>query len=237
MAAQTSKPIKSTPAFTTKDYVSITLSVIALTTSLLGFYFSNIRVEDNLHAKIVDVYPIRSKNGDTVVLSTVFINSGNRQAVLLAPWYSKADTTNSYDGATGAIFENDADFPLIMEPKQVKLIKLKISVKALNLNVNYSGKSRGLRISSSNDTTYNQYLQLIYYSYDSKYNYHEVYTGFDISISTTNKNEAWGVMFSDTAADERHGLPTDLFRKKTRSTGRTLTPVPVSIKPIPDSTH
>src|SRR4051812_30260992 len=92
-------------AFTSKDYVTIGISIFALVTSLTAFYFSNIRIEDNFQARIVDVDEIRNVKDivakDTAIIQVAFVNVGNREAIVLRPTFQLTDTINGYNGAWG----------------------------------------------------------------------------------------------------------------------------------------
>src|SRR5438128_12531483 len=90
---------------TSIEYITITISIFAFITSLISFYFSNIRIEDDLQARIVDVDELRNMKDylskDTAVIQVSYINAGNRQAIVLRPTYQLADTINAYNGAWG----------------------------------------------------------------------------------------------------------------------------------------
>lgn len=205
------EPKTEKSAFVLKDYVTITLSVIAIGTSVLGFYFSNIRVEDNLHAKVIDVSTLRKSKtskdtmeSDTVVLSTIFINSGNRQAVVLEPWFMLSDTSNANGETNGFTFANDNDFPLIIEPKQVKMVKLKATNYSITLNV-YQNEKRG--------AVYQQYMQLQYHAFDSKYHFYNAEGEYEIVIYSSKKYVS-SAFFPKSKNDMSLTTPVNLLNPK-----------------------
>lgn len=174
---------KSKP-FTSKDYVTIGISIFALITSLASFYFSNIRVEDNLQARLVDVDILRNVNAslsqDTAIIKVAFINAGNRQAIVLRPTFQLADTTNAYNGASGGKLNESNSFPIILQPHEMKLIDLKISADEINL---YPGKI----IDSSKGKTYQTFCQIQFFGLDSKGVTHQENGDFSVEIIMSNK--------------------------------------------------
>ncbi len=168
--------------FTSKDYVTIGISIFALVTSLTAFYFSNLRVEDNLQARIVDVDELRnikdSLSEDTAIIQVAFINAGNRQAIVLRPTFQLADTTNAYNGAWGGKVNEANPFPLILQPREMKLVGIKICVSEINLN---PGK---VTDSSQGGKTYQSFCQLQFFGLDSKGDNHQMNSDFAVQIIT-----------------------------------------------------
>jgi hypothetical protein len=161
-----------------KDILSIILSLAAFALSITSFYFVNYKVEDNLQARVTNTDFIRSptkSNGcDTAIVQVAFVNGGNRQAIVLAPWFQLADTTNSYNGAWGGDFDNRSSFPIILQPHEMKLVDLKLSARLLTLNPS--------RISKENPSMYEYYLAVEYFSLDSKAKKHDVWGEFNVHI-------------------------------------------------------
>ncbi len=180
---------KKPSAFTAKDALTIGLTLIAITISILSFYYSNVRVEDCLQARIVDSDIIYgdSASEDTAVIEVAFMNIGNRQAIVLRPWCQLADTNNTYNGAWGAEFDNSRDFPFVLQPRELRLAKLKLSLSSINLNL---GK---IEFTSKGDTIYHSFCAIQYYALDSKAVTHDIFSNFETQIYT-RKNGINGIM-------------------------------------------
>lgn len=176
--ASNGKPVESS----IKDKLSIILSVSALLVSLSSFYFSYFRIEDNLQARVTGTDIIRSISDtlsdtficDTAVVQIAFVNGGNRQSIILTPWYQLADTTNTYNGAWGAEFDNSNMFPIILQPHEMKIVDLKLSANALTLN---PGK-----VSKDSPYEFEYFLAKQYFSLDSKGKKHDVWGEFNVHV-------------------------------------------------------
>ena len=163
-------------SFQRKDYITISISIIALTLSLINFYYSQIRINDNLQARIIDVDMTAQR--DTAIIQLAYVNSGNRQAIILNPFYALADTASFDNGAAGSKFENYSDFPFILEANEMKIINLKLSLANINLN--------GGKIIDTIDgkTNYQKFCALHLYALDSKAVNHDETTDFAVQIIT-----------------------------------------------------
>ena len=52
----------SVPLFSAKDLITVILSVSALMVSVAGLYFGNLKVDDNLQVRVVDVDAVGENN-------------------------------------------------------------------------------------------------------------------------------------------------------------------------------
>lgn len=159
-----------------KDYVTIFLSIIAVIISTINVYYSQIRVKDNLQARVIDV-DMTSKR-DTAIIQLAYVNSRNRQAIILSTWYALADTNALDNGAGGSKFDNYEDFPFVMQPHEMKIIDLKLSLTNINLN-------RGKIIDNiQGKVNYQKFCALHLYALDSKAVNHNELTDFVVQIIT-----------------------------------------------------
>lgn len=184
--------------FSIKDKFTIILSLAALAISATSFYFSNVRVEDNLQARVTNTDIIRSISDttkcDTAVVGVAFVNGGNRQAIILSPLYQTADTT--------ANFSNSKSFPIILQPHEMKIVELKLSAQSLTLK---PGKT-----SLENPSQHEYHLSIEFFSLDSEAKNHDVWGEFDVRIYMKGK-EIWSISEVDYHTDY---ASTDLFSDK-----------------------
>lgn len=136
--------------WTAKDILGVAFSTAALVLSAVGFYMSNVRVEDSVLARIVDtrvdpVSPddnVRGYRNGVVVAQMSFINNGNRSAVILAPSYRIGGTIDRSDISWGDIGDyNAADFPRIILPGEIRFIELRIPMKAFLSNMEHGAEA------------------------------------------------------------------------------------------------
>lgn len=119
-------------SFTTKDYLSLIFSVIALIFSGLNFYYSNLKIDDNLQARFYIAYlePPLNDSVETGLVQVALFNMGNRQAIFVNSVFEFApslDDSAKYILAND--FDNSKDFPIVLQPHEVKMINLKVSFK------------------------------------------------------------------------------------------------------------
>jgi hypothetical protein len=159
-------------AISFREIVSLTLSIAAFILSLVNFYFINFRVEDDLRARVIGA----SAKEDTAIVRVAFVNSGNRQATILAPFFQYIDTSFGKSGEWGAELENENDFPIILQPHEMKLADLKVSSEQLTVN------------NEADSTAIQYYLAIEFSSLDSKAISHDVWGYFNVGVLTTTNN-------------------------------------------------
>lgn len=170
MANETNKT-----SLTFKEIIAISLSIAAFILSIVNFYYANYKVNDNLTARVID---IKSKSTDTLSVNVIFINKGNRQAVILKPLFQIADSINPRKGTWKDVvtIRNENNFPFVIQPHEMKIINIEFATIDV---VKRPGKV------SKDDKTINDYkLGLIYFSLDSEAKQHIAWSDFNISIST-----------------------------------------------------
>lgn len=178
-------PPKAKPSnFTRKDYVTLIISITALAISLFAFYYNNIRVSDRMSVKILDLDLKRDTSkgvdGDTAIIKVAFFNSGNRQSIILTPSYQMSDTINTNNQVLhyGDI-DNDNQFPIILEPNQVKIVNLKLGYYWVNFN---HGKLK--ETWASGTSFYLTYCRFKFSAIDSKGMTHSKYGDYEIYLGT-----------------------------------------------------
>jgi hypothetical protein len=102
------------------------------------------------------------------------VNSGNRQAIILPPWFQLSDSTNTDNGAWGGNIDNKKDFSIILQPHETKVADIKLSANTLTLNPG--------QISNDNPSMFEYYLAIAYFSLDSKAKKHDVWGDFNVHV-------------------------------------------------------
>jgi hypothetical protein len=104
---------------TAKDYVTLGIATLALIVSAASFYFTNLRVDDNLTARIIDYSGHES--GPSVQIALV--NAGNRAAIVLDAHYSIRSVPDgpSILGRKAIMRETDT-FPLVLPPHEMRIV-------------------------------------------------------------------------------------------------------------------
>jgi hypothetical protein len=124
---------------------------------VLGFYFSNYRVDDSLQARVAHTelrtekpVPRTEDNADPdadgepasegelhyIVARVLFINAGNRPALVLGADWEVFDPRDREKGAFGGPAEvPDGTWPIIIKPRDIRLVDLGIPVKHLANNL------------------------------------------------------------------------------------------------------
>lgn len=121
-------------SFTLKDWISIFalgISIIALSLSIISFYYSTLRVDDNALARIADI--ATASNEEFIVAQVAFVNTGNRPAIVMRAEYQ---LNNSLDKEKlpiggGDVRTNAGVFPLLLAPRDVRLVSLRIPIKQI----------------------------------------------------------------------------------------------------------
>jgi hypothetical protein len=162
-----------TNKLSTKDYLTIALSSLALVVSASTFYFTNYRIDNHLVAKIISF----DWTSDTVVIKVAYANLGNRQAIALNPSYQLAKTVTADEGSEGGEVQSPDVASIILQPHEMKIDDLKISMKNI-----------GNFLLNSGDTIKGKAFCKIQFSgLDSKMERHDAETDFEIEINTAGK--------------------------------------------------
>ncbi len=189
---KTANPPKKTrfPRFVGKDYLNILISTFALLVSIVGVYYSNIKEENRLSGKIIDFKLVGHFDDyklDSVSVQIAFINSGNREALVQRPLLELEDSINSkhpYKNYFEAI--SSPTFPFVIEPKQIKIVQLKIPLE--NIFELYLRKQRSLAnaLKPHLKTKCESYCKFWFFGLDSNGLDHNNWSDYQIKFSITN---------------------------------------------------
>lgn len=157
-SSQPANPAPKSSGLGVKDLITFSFSIVALVVSLLNFYFTNVRVDDDLQARVADTQLLSEpsvsaqeskepgntgkqsgqkskespKENKYVVARIAFINSGNRPAMVLGAKYQMSSTADRQQGAFGDDFQTSKEtFPLLLEPRAMRLVDLRIPLTNL----------------------------------------------------------------------------------------------------------
>jgi hypothetical protein len=118
-----------------KEALGLFFSLAALLISAASFYFSNLRVDDNTLVRVTDLETAEDETGEiqSIVLVASFINAGNRPSIVTRAGYAvgSGDKTSLFGQ-----FADDA-FPLVLPPRDLRLLRLAIPV------FKFGGRSKG----------------------------------------------------------------------------------------------
>jgi hypothetical protein len=157
----------------TKDYLTIAISILALVVSASTFFFTNYRIDNYLVAKIISF----DWASDTIVIKVAYANLGNRQAIALNPSYQLAKTFTADEGSEGGEVRSSDVASIILQPHEMKIDDLKISMEKI-----------GNFLSNSGDTIKGKAFCKIQFSgLDSKMERHDAETDFEIEINTAGR--------------------------------------------------
>ena len=127
--------------FAVKDWIAVSISLVALVLSIVTFYFTNFRIDDNLQARVADTSLDSEKSDDgadnrLMIARVAFVNAGNRPAVLLSVHYLFADKPDSENGAQGAECQSPKDsLPILIPPRDMRILDLRIPIGGLIDNI------------------------------------------------------------------------------------------------------
>jgi len=170
----------------TNQWITTIISVFALLFSARALYFEE-HVDNSVVARVVDADLNWSQTKapfthDTAVISVAYSNLGNRQAVILTPWFQQSDTTvKSSKNIEEWMITNEYQFPFQMQPHESRLIKMKIPLSSLTWPAIKPHRDK------FGDTTYKSYLSLRYIGLDSYLHSDSSYSNFDIEVIFTKK--------------------------------------------------
>jgi len=113
-----------------KDAVSLVFSATALTISAVNFYLTNYRVHHEVLARVSDI----AVAGDSVHAHVVFVNSGNRQAIVSAARFELAGQAGVPRGGQLAFRATTADgsLPFVISPRELQVIVLTLPFSAFS---------------------------------------------------------------------------------------------------------
>jgi hypothetical protein len=187
--AEQTAPKKPDTSF--KDILSLGFSALALALSGWSFYSTNIHIEDNAMARIVDeqIYwkdqkqDIEHTYGD---IQVGFFNAGNRPAVITGAGYivyPRADHDAIGFGADVVVAPNT--FPMVLPSHDVRVVSLKIPLK--NIVDNYE---HGTPVIDQNGSgLYEFYIELNFDALDSNGKKHSSTTG--LKTKTKVSSSKW----------------------------------------------
>jgi hypothetical protein len=146
-------PGTSAPVFPLKDLLSVLLSASALIVSLAGFYFGNLKVDDNLQMRVVDVSPeptLGEKSdypgrGPYLVAHTALVNAGNRPALVMAVSYNVGPPGEHWDFSNQVATDGKL-LPFVIQPHDIRMVDFGIPEDSLVGNL-----SSGSPVKDPND--------------------------------------------------------------------------------------
>jgi hypothetical protein len=180
---------------TLKDWTGISFSALALCISVLSFYFSNVRVEDNAIVRISDLTvkagdkddPDKQYINGFVTAQASFVNAGNRPAIVLSAVYQLSDRPNLDNGGFGSdVVTDDKTFPLVLPPRDIRLVELRIPIRQVVTNF---GSGLALSGEDADNRTGRQrfFAGFRISSLDSQGLLHDSWTGMQLRIDVSNK--------------------------------------------------
>jgi hypothetical protein len=116
---------------TVKDELTLAFSTAALILSALSFYFANLRVEDDLRARLVE-FEVAEVDGadrsapDAVQVRVVLINAGNRPAIVLGVDYEYSPRIDREDTIGGSVLAEKGLFPLLVLPRDIRVADIAV---------------------------------------------------------------------------------------------------------------
>lgn len=138
------------PNFSFRDYLTMTLSVLAFCISALGFYFSNLRVSNQVTATTVEIEGDQILNPELysdyfrVSIQFVITNKGNKHATLLHPYVIHIDSLKSpfpKNKSLGGYISKD--FPLSLESGEAKSVTYTFPFGNIRrIEKNFNGKKK-----------------------------------------------------------------------------------------------
>lgn len=174
-----------------KDLLSVTLSTIALCVSLATFYFTNLRVDDNSFVRISDWSVHRGNSTDPddgykngfVAAQATFANAGNRPAMVLSATYQLSDQPDLDNGGFGdnAIVD-DKTFPLMLPPRDMRLVELRIPIRMLIKDKN---NTKTIQTDSNLRPVRRYFAGFRVSSLNSQGAMHDAWTGMQIQIDVS----------------------------------------------------
>lgn len=203
-----------------KDFVSITLSVLALTISCLTFYFTNLRIVEKVEARLLGVSNLHlTEYGCPCELGIkmFIVNKGNRTERLVDLIYiiEAYDTAETHPPVIGNIFEKTGDSTIIsLQPGEAKIFNFKIpsdSWKSASNEV-ILDDTMGVRYSNSGSHPYKEIFvkcTLSSYSINSDGEYIENESLF--VIDSIEINNDYGLSVSQPNLDKYKGLMSQVL--------------------------
>lgn len=200
-------PPASTSRLAIKDVVTLSISMLALAVSAASFYVTNFRVEEKALVRIADttIEPGTEddqKNGyrnGFVIMQLAFVNGGNRPVVILGADYQLSERPDLSAGGFGGQVETaEPAFPLLMPPRDVRVLNVRIPLKVVIGSFD-NGAAIAER-SGTGEPLRRFFGGLHFHTLDTQERVHDTWTGMQIQIDVTRT--AW------------HGLaPVDRRRK------------------------
>ena len=136
--------LQKSPGLAVKSTMTLALAVsalgvsaLSLTVSILGFYYTNLRVEDDLSARVavLEFRPRESSEppyrniGALAFVKIVLVNSGNRPAVVFGVDYQyNGDGDPGSGHFNGELPLSQSSFPLLIPPKEIRLIESEVPI-------------------------------------------------------------------------------------------------------------
>ena len=152
-----------------KDLLSLTFSAIALIVAGLTYYTSNIRIVDDAMARIVDFDT--TQDGAWIVAHIVYINAGNRPAIVINTGYmlrgSKDDPLRTIEFGGNATTAQHT-LPLVLPPHEVRVVDLRIPISDLVNNYEHGTPVPTERSPSHRSTDREFIIRLTFDTLDSK---------------------------------------------------------------------
>ena len=136
---------------TRKDWVTLTFSASALAVSAASFYFSALRVDESVQARIADTEIAPGTPNDNiqhykhgfVVAHYAFVNTGNRPSVVLVGDYMLSRSPTELDRGFGWHAETlKGIFPLLLPPHDIRVVDLRVPINWMIENYDNGAESQ-----------------------------------------------------------------------------------------------
>jgi hypothetical protein len=119
--------------WTSKDAVSVLISLTALCISLGSFYRTNLYVNDSVVVRSVPTSITHTVQGSreeelaaTITMQVIFVNTGNRDAMVISVGVWALDINDLNGGGGGLTGEKFA--PVLLKPGEIKLLDVPMEV-------------------------------------------------------------------------------------------------------------
>jgi hypothetical protein len=177
-------------AMSAKDLFGILFSASALVISAASYYVSNVRVDNDASARVTDmrveaVNAEDSLNGyksGNIVVKVTFVNAGNRPAIVTKATFQLSDRPDLSNGGFGdEAITADGTFPILIAPKDLRLVNLKIPLKFAIASFDSGAKLPG----KADSDLRRLFAGFRYDAIDSSGALHSSWSGMEIAIDVS----------------------------------------------------
>lgn len=176
-----------------KDKAGIGFSMIALVLSAASFYTSNLRIDDDTSARIVDVTvegttrddPSTGYKNGNINLKIAIVNAGNRPAIITNAVYQLSDRpTLETGGFGGDLATSPQTLPMLIAAKDIRLVNFQIPIRHLLSEYSNGAKVTPNEAVGSGDLR-RFFAGIRYEAVDSRGALHSTWSGMQVSIEVS----------------------------------------------------